>query len=110
MRILKVIERVDRLDQRWRAIIVHLRDWLTGFTTGSMHSRSFSTFDISCARIIFAEALRSRFIPLEDLRGGDQEICIMRSGGHCPHRSIVPYVSADREQIDRISWRELLAG
>jgi dihydrodipicolinate synthase/N-acetylneuraminate lyase len=98
-----------RVDRSWvisgigeRPAIVHLRDWkLPGFTTGSgcVAARLSQMLFDACAKEDFATAanLRTRFIPLEDLRDrwGPARVLhhAIELAGIAQTGAITPYVS-----------------
>jgi dihydrodipicolinate synthase/N-acetylneuraminate lyase len=92
-----------------RPAIVHLRDWqLPGFTTGSgcIAPRSSQDLFEACGRGNWdqAQALRARFIPLEDLRDAWGPARVLHAAtdaaGIATAGPLLPYVSAlSTEQI-----------
>ena len=120
---------LERVDRKYvisgigeRPAIVHLRDWkLTGFTTGSgciAPGLSQQLFEALVSEDYqAAEAWRSRFIPLEDLRDGWGPARVLHhateAAGIARTGPIVPYVSAlESEKVRSIESvvRELLPG
>jgi dihydrodipicolinate synthase/N-acetylneuraminate lyase len=96
-----------------RPAVVHMRDWnLPGFTTGSgcLAPRLSARLFQSCVEGDYgrAEELRSKFIPLEDLRDEWGPARVLHqaaaSAGLAETGPIPPYVSAlSAEQLERLT-------
>jgi len=96
-----------------RPAVVHMRDFdLPGFTTGSgcIAPEPCAAFFAACQAKNWseAEAIRSRFLPFEDLRDSWGPARVLHHGtelaGIAPTGPIPPFVSPlDRTQLDRLA-------